>query len=112
MVTSKYQDGVIVYRHETRPPRPVAVTQSTLDKLKELMKQLAEHPADYDIILPVFCQNNPDVVTYIKNAALGVAFVLVVGTLVEDILTGGSGIADDWASFIAAQKLVRFAMAL
>lgn len=110
--TLLYADGVIVYDHEPTVIRPVVVPATVLDKLKKLLKELVDHPGSSDVILASFCQHNPDVVAYIKSAAVGTAIVLVVGTLVEDILTAGAGIADDWPCFVAGYKLVRFALVL
>jgi hypothetical protein len=55
---------------------------------------------------------NPDLVDYLKTAAFSAAIAVVVGTVAEDIITTGGGIADDWASFVLAYKIVRFAIAL
>jgi hypothetical protein len=49
---------------------------------------------------------------YLKAAAYGAATAIVVGTIVEDFLTVGVGIADDWASFTLAYRLVRVARSL
>jgi hypothetical protein len=37
---------------------------------------------------------------------------IIVGTILEDILTLGAGIADDIASFALAYKIIRFALIL
>jgi len=39
---------------------------------------------------------NPDLVTYIKGAAIGAGVAIIVSTIIEDFLTLGAGIADDW----------------
>lgn len=39
--------------------------------------------------------------------AIGGAFVLVVGTVAEDVFTAGAGVADDPVSFAAATKLIK-----
>jgi hypothetical protein len=43
-----------------------------------------------------YLKDNPDLVTYLKGAAIGAAVAIVVGTIVEDFLTAGAGILDDW----------------
>ena len=57
-------------------------------------------------------QQNPDLVNYIKSAAVGAGVAVVVGTILEDFLTLGGGIADDLPCFILAYRIVRFAWAL
>jgi hypothetical protein len=51
-------------------------------------------------------------VTYIKTAAIGAGVAIVVGTILEDIITAGAGIADDWACFVLSYRIIRFALTL
>ncbi len=39
-------------------------------------------------------------------------FAIIVGTILEDIITAGAGIADDWACFTLAYRIIRFAIKL
>jgi 2Fe-2S type ferredoxin len=113
ILCSLYTPGVIVYRWDNAAPRPIPVASpEVIKKLKELLKLLVLAGESYNYILTTFLQNNPDVVFYIKSAVIGVAAVIVVGTIIEDIMTAGVGIADDWLHFMMAYRLVRFAMAL
>ena len=61
-----------------------------------------------------YCQdpNNSDLVAYIKGAAVGAGIAIVVGTILEDVITAGAGIADDWACFVIAYRIIRFAVRL
>lgn len=56
----------------------------------------------------VFLKKNPQIVPYLKGAAAAI----VIGTIIEDILTRGAGIADDWASFVMARNIYRIASRL
>ncbi|MFM2339048.1 MAG: hypothetical protein RL115_2241 [Bacteroidota bacterium] len=73
------------------------------------MKNNAQHA---NRIIAEFFQENPEVVNFIKGAAIGAGAAIIIATIVEDIVTLGAGIADDWASFVLAQRIIRFAMAL
>ncbi len=113
IICSLYSPGVIVYSWNNNSPRPIPVASpEVIKKLKELLKLLVLAGESYNYILTTFLQSNPDVVFYIKSAAIGVAAVIVVGTIIEDIMTAGVGIADDWLHFMMAYRLVRFAVAL
>ena len=59
-----------------------------------------------------FLKSNPDLVIYIKSAAIGAAVSIIVGTIVEDILSAGIGVSDDIPSFLFAYKIVRIAWKL
>lgn len=50
-----------------------------------------------------FLRQNPAILPYLKGAAAAV----VIGTIVEDIVTEGIGVADDWQSFVIARTLWR-----
>jgi hypothetical protein len=52
---------------------------------------------------------NRDILFYLKTSAYGAATAIVVGTIVEDFVTRGLGISDDWASFAMAYRIVRVA---
>jgi hypothetical protein len=82
-----------------------ASTKTIVDKLKNNMPS-------FEIIISQFCHDNPELVTYLKSAAITAAVAIVVGTIVEDFATAGVGIADDWASFLMAYRIVKFATKL
>jgi len=93
-------------------PAPTVIPVSVLDKFQDLIDRLNGNWANRDQIIAEFFQENPDVVTYIKTAAIGAGVAIIVGTIVEDLLTLGAGILDDWACFVLAYRIVRFAIAL
>jgi hypothetical protein len=37
---------------------------------------------------------------------------MIEGTIIEDILTGGIGILDDWACFLVSRNMWRLAVAI
>lgn len=105
--------GVIGYQYiNVNPtPNPIVVPQSVLDKFKELTKRLKGNFSNFKPILAEYMKQNPELLTYIKGAAIGAGVAIVVGTILEDVITAGAGIADDWASFVLAYRIVRFAVA-
>lgn len=106
--------GVIIYTEIPRnvnTPSPIVVPTSILDKLKDLVERLKNRINDADAIISEYMASHPELVTYLKGAAIGAAVAIVVGTIAEDFFSGGSGILDDWASFKLAYRIVRFAWA-
>jgi hypothetical protein len=107
--------GVIGYSYEltSNPiPTPIAVPSSIVDKLKYLINKIRQNMSDADRIIAAFMSENPDLVTYIKSAAIGAGVAIIVGTILEDFLTLGAGILDDWACFVLSYRILRFAAAL
>jgi hypothetical protein len=68
--------------------------------------------SEFKRIISEYMNENPDLVNYLKGAAIGAAIGIIVGTIIEDFATLGGGIADDLASFTLAYKIVRFAWTL
>lgn len=114
--TRLHAPGVIVYSYENisnpNPAPPVVVPTSIVDKFKHLIDRLKQNFHQADQIIAEYLQQNPDLVTYIKGAAIGAGIAIVVGTIIEDVLTAGAGIADDWACFVLSYRIIRFAIAL
>jgi hypothetical protein len=83
---------------------------------KELKRFLQEAAKNLNGLTPEkilqFLQENPEVVFYIKTAAVGAGVSIIVGTIVEDFLTAGVGVADDVQCFMLGYKLIRIAWAL
>ncbi|MGN6491579.1 MAG: hypothetical protein ACTHLE_06240 [Agriterribacter sp.] len=106
--------GLIVYDYESRitQPVPIVIPQSALDKLKSLIKKLKEKVDDYETVIATFLRENPELVTYIQAAALIGGGAILIGTILEDIATGGWGVLDDWSSFLLAKRLFEFALKL
>jgi hypothetical protein len=107
--------GVIGYSYINTPtpvPSPVLVPQTALDKLSELIERLRNNLADGSRIIAEYMHQHPELVTYIKGAAISGGVAIIVSTILEDILTLGAGVADDWASFVLAYKIIRFAIKL
>lgn len=59
-----------------------------------------------------YLRESRDLVNFTKGAAFTAVVAIIVGTIIEDFLNLGAGIADDWASFWMAYKIVRFAWKL
>jgi len=107
--------GVILYSYVTTTnpvPVPVLVPSSVEDKFKQLIERLKQNQPNQDKIISEFLHDNPALLAFIKATAIGAGVAILVATLVEDILTGGIGILDDWASFVLARRIIRFALAL
>jgi hypothetical protein len=108
--------GVIVYtpvdKSTVPQPPPIVVPLSVLDKLKELVRRLKQNIPEFQEIIAQYMSENPDLVNYIKSAAIGAAIGIIVGTIIEDFATLGGGILDDIPSFTLAYKIVRFAWTL
>ncbi len=107
--------GVIGYEYNTLTnpiPAPVTVPVTVIDKFRHLIDRLRGNLSQADKIIAEYMQQNPDLVNYIKSAAVGAGVAVVVGTILEDFLTLGGGIADDLPCFILAYRIVRFAWAL
>lgn len=107
--------GVIVYTYIDRinnpTPAPIVVPSTVLDKLKDLADRLKNRLSNADAIISEYMALHPELITYLKGAAVGAAVGIIVGTLIEDLATAGSGILDDWLSFKIAYRIVRFAWA-
>jgi hypothetical protein len=118
LVADKIAPGVIGYKYESKvnnpSPLPVVIPTTVLDKLKNLVERLKNNLAEADRIMSEYMADpaNSGVVAYIKGAAFGAAVAIVVGTIIEDFVTLGAGILDDWASFTLAYRIVRFVWAL
>jgi len=108
------ENGVIVYDvvGKELSPVPLTIPQNIKDKIKDLVKKITAASTNVEPIMLYWLKMNPEVVTYIKGAAIGVAITLIAGTIIEDVLTAGAGVADDWQSFLLAYKLSKFALAL
>lgn len=59
-----------------------------------------------------FLNQNPDIKQYLQVVAVGAAATIVIGTIIEDVITTGAGIADDFASFALAYRIIRLAQLL
>jgi hypothetical protein len=107
---------VIVYKYERNlnpsPPPPVIIPLTTVQKFKHLIERLKQNFQQADKIIAEYLRDNGDLVTYIKTAAIGAGVAIVVGTILEDIITAGAGIADDWACFVLSYRIIRFALTL
>lgn len=108
------EPGVIVYNigQNNTIPQQILIPKEVLDKITSLLKELKKDMENLEEKILVYLQEYPEIVKYIKAAAVGAAVTIVVGTIVEDIITLGAGVADDWASFLIAYKLVRIARLL
>lgn len=106
--------GVVGYKRVPRAtnPLPAPLPVSVTDKLKALVRKLNDKPNEWKNVIAEYLRQNPDLVTYIKGAAYTAAVGIIVGTIIEDIVTLGGGIADDWICFLTAYRIVRFAWKL
>jgi hypothetical protein len=106
-------NGVIVYSSKpndgNRQTVPVVLPETLAERLKKLLKELAVAPqVNQEQLIFAFLRANPNIVPYLKSAAAGV----IVATIIEDIVTEGAGVADDWESFVIARTLWRAANAV
>lgn len=108
------QDGIIVYSNTSRvsEPIPIVLPTNIIDKIKNLVKKLRDNFKDYEVVIARFLDENPDLKSYLKTAAFTAAVGIIVGTIVEDFFTAGAGVADDWASFLVAKRIIEFAYKL
>jgi len=115
IVTKLKEPGVIVYDYVSRNPltQPIVIPQDIAEKLKQFLQEAAKNlneltPEKIMLVL----KNNPEIVIYLKSAAVGAGVAIIVGTIVEDFLTAGVGISDDTQCFLLGYKLIRIAWAL
>jgi hypothetical protein len=114
LVAELVAPGVIGYKVENSSnfnpqPYPIVLPQDILAQLKELTERIRNYLSTADQTLAEYLSQHPGLVTYLKSQLVVAAVAIVVGTLVEDILTGGVGVLDDFASFTLAYRIVRFA---
>ncbi len=114
LTASMESPGVITYQYiiTTNPPIPVPIIVpfTVLDKFKTLVDRLKDNLADADRIMAEFLAQNPTLTTYIKTAAITAGVAIIVATLLDDMTL--VGILDDAAGFMAAYRIVRFALLL
>lgn len=113
-----FEPGLIMYTYvdiQNNPiTSPVFLPQNLADKVKNFVRDLARNPIDLEKKIIVFLKENRsstaglDLPTILRTTAA----VIIIGTIVEDIVTGGVGIADDWASFVIARNMIRIASKL
>ncbi|HAO05239.1 MAG: hypothetical protein KA121_09240 [Ferruginibacter sp.] len=111
-----YAPGVIVYDYITTdnpvPAPPIVVPTTIVDKFKHLIDRLRQNFQQADKIIAEFFYQHPELKNYIKSTAIGAGIALIVSTILEDVITAGAGIADDWVCFVLAYRIIRFAVAL
>ncbi|RFZ95661.1 hypothetical protein D0C36_09130 [Mucilaginibacter conchicola] len=99
--------GVILYSSETRNGlpelTPVIIPENLIEKIKKLFTQIRSNPNSMQPQIITFVRENPKIIPYLK----GTAAAVIIGTILEDVVTEGAGIADDWQSFIIARALWR-----
>jgi hypothetical protein len=104
--------GVITYRPvpAATNPLPIIVPQTVLDKIKNLIEKLKNSNQPVDVGMAEFLHDpeNLELLSFIKTASVTAGVAILVGTIVEDILSGGTGIVDDWSTFSLAFRLIRF----
>ena len=76
------------------------------------MLRLRQNFQQADKIIAEFFYQYPELKNYIKSAAIGAGITILVGTILEDVITAGAGIADDWVCFVLSYIIIRFALAL
>ena len=111
LTTELRQPGLIVYRESgtTTQPSPVVVPKRTWERIRKFMERLGHNPSDIDLECAKFLRENPDIAVAFKSAATTIGISIAVATVVEDILTLGAGIADDWACFMVSYRLIKIA---
>jgi hypothetical protein len=111
------QPGLITYTTVDKSlypsPQTVALPQNLADKLKIFMQNIItsnvyQNAYEMNKQILVFLQENPQIKDWLKIGAAGI----MIATLIEDILTGGVGILDDWACFLVSRNMWRLAVAI
>ena len=113
--------GVITYyrRQRRRQPQPDPVPvnipererepaidrRTALQRIAEFVEQVIQSGENAEQAARRFLAEHPEIKYYL----IGAAVIVVVGTIIEDIITLGGGILDDPASFAVAWALVRVA---
>jgi hypothetical protein len=107
-------DGVIVYSWNDDGTRSLPVPSLEVENaLKKLLRDFKKwKQEDYNLALLAFLEVNPQLLTYLKVAIIGTAIGIVVGTLIEDFVSGGFGTFDDPIHFALAYRLVQTALKL
>jgi hypothetical protein len=95
-------------------PLPVITPETVSKQLKRLLEKLHDNVSDPDLVILALLNTKDfmELRAYLKGGLYGVAFAIVVGTIVEDFLTAGAGLVDDSASFALAYRLFRLAQKL
>jgi len=86
-------------------PVDVIIPSDLKSRIKKLIEELSKDLENAERELQGFLDRNPALIPAIE----GVAVAIVVGTLIQDVLTLGTGIADDAATFYIAQRLIHLA---
>lgn len=109
------QPGVILYSSIPAPnpaPQLITIPADAIEKLKNLIDRLKGNLQTAPQVIAEYLHQHPELVTFLKGAALVGAAAIVVGTILEDVISAGAGVADDWACFVLAYRIVRFAAKL
>lgn len=88
-------------------PQPARAPRSTMELIREFVETVGRGVDDVDRAADRFAREHPEFAAGLAAALATAAVALVVLTILEDIGTGGVGIADDPASFAAAWALLR-----
>jgi hypothetical protein len=89
-------------------PSPVPVPQAGMQQIREFLERVVQSGDDVEAAARQFLADHPELVYVIAGLAVGI----FLGTIIEDILTAGAGIADDPPTMAAAWTLWRVAMQL
>ncbi len=107
------EEGVILYRYESIDLQPdpilVPLPDPTLKRIMDFFNRVrpAIGTVDLDVEIARFLRENEDIKKVIAAALVGTAITIVIGTIVEDFVTLGVGLADDIPTFYIAYRLVR-----
>ena len=108
--------GVIEWYELNKSPAlktvPVFLPVGVAEKLRQIVRDCITTPQLIEQKIIAFLQQNPDVVYYVQALAIATAVTICIATLVEDVLTGFVGVADDVVCFEVAYNLVKIARAL
>ena len=116
LFASQFTSGVITYNYVNLSMPPVAIPfeipQGVLDKMKHLVERLRNNYNTANKIISEYLKapENAILLNFIKTKAIEAGVAIIVATILEDIVTLGAGIADDWVSFVLAYKIVRFGL--
>lgn len=92
-----------------RVPVPVAVPRTTVERIRDFVRNVIDTGGDVEAAARAFLQANPDLVSTIQATAIAAIIGLVVGMLAEDIASLGTAIVNNPLVVAAITALYRVA---
>ncbi|TCD10123.1 hypothetical protein EZ449_09855 [Pedobacter frigidisoli] len=80
---------------------PATVPESLKSQLRAFIQSVAKDPKNVEAKTIAFLRQNRQLAKDLKT----ISSIIMIATVVEDILTEGVGIADDWVCYLIARTL-------